>query len=65
MSESDRGFQQLNDDYILLTRSIQEAHADSDGNLEEMITLKSLLEVEALELLSRGANSHKDGESQG
>ena len=53
LSEADPVFQQLTDDYSLLTRSIQNTSAESGGDLEEMMRLKTLLEVEALEILSR------------
>ena len=57
LTETDPGFQQLYDDYELLTRSIQDACAETDGDMEEMIALKTSLEVEALELLSRARSS--------
>jgi len=53
LTETDPGFRQLYADYKLLTRSIQDICAENDGDLQEMITLKTSLEVEALELLSR------------
>ena len=56
LTEADPGFQQLYDDYELLTRSIQDACAETDGDMEEMIALKTSLEVEALELLSRASS---------
>lgn len=52
LKEAVPSFQQLFDDYELLTRAIQDARAEADEDLEEMIALKTLLEVEALELLS-------------
>ena len=54
LAETDPVFQQLSDDYALLTRSIQNIEAETGGDLEEMMSLKTLLEVEALEILSRG-----------
>lgn len=53
LAESDPVFQQLIDDYLLLTRSIQNTEAEAGAELEEMMSLKTLLEVEALEILSR------------
>jgi len=51
--EANPVFKQLSDDYALLTRSIQNINVESGGDLEEMMHLKTLLEVEALEVLSR------------
>ena len=53
LADSDPVFQQLIDDYVLLTRSIQNIEAEMGAELEEMMSLKTLLEVEALEILSR------------
>lgn len=53
LAESDPVFQQLVDDYVLLTRSIQNIEAEAGAELEEMMSLKTSLEVEALEILSR------------
>lgn len=53
LAVNDPVFQQLADDYVLLTRSIQNIEAEAGAELEEMMSLKTLLEVEALEILSR------------
>jgi uncharacterized protein YdcH (DUF465 family) len=53
LAEQDSGFRQLFDDYELLTRSIGDANPEADRDLEEMISLKTSLEVEALEILSQ------------
>ena len=53
LSETDPVFRQLSDDYVLLTRSIQDINSEPGADLEEMMSLKTLLEVEALEILSR------------
>ena len=56
LAEQDSGFRQLFDDYELLTRSISDVDPDADGDLEEMISLKTSLEVEALEILSQAGS---------
>ena len=53
LAESDPVFQQLVDDCVLLTRSIKNIEAEMDAELEEKMSHKTLLEVEALEILSR------------
>jgi len=53
LANQDPGFRQLFDDYELLTRSIGDVDLGADGDLEEMISLKTSLEVEALEKLSQ------------
>ena len=53
LAEQDSGFKQLFDDYELLTWSIGNVVQDAGGDLEEMISLKTSLEVEALEILSQ------------
>ena len=53
LAEADPVFRQLFDDYKLLTRSIHDIGSETDSDLQEMISLKTLLEVEALEILSR------------
>jgi len=53
LAEQDPGFRQLFDDYELLTRSIGNVVQDAGEDLEEMISLKTSLEVEALEILSQ------------
>lgn len=56
LAEQDSGFRQLFDDYELLNRSIGDVAADDDAGLEEMISLKTSLEVEALEILSQAGS---------
>lgn len=53
LAEQDPGFRQLFDDYELLTCSIGNVIQDAGEDLEEMISLKTSLEVEALEILSQ------------
>ena len=53
LAKADPVFQQLIDDYVLLNRSIQNIEVDTGTELEEMLSLKTSLEVEALEILSR------------
>jgi len=53
LAETDPVFRQLSDDYVLLTRSIQDTADEPGGDIEEMMSLKTLLEFEALEILSR------------
>lgn len=53
LAEQDPGFRQLFDDYELLTWSIGNVIQDAGEDLEEMISLKTSLEVEALEILSQ------------
>ena len=53
LAEEDPGFRQLFEDYELLTRSIGNVIQDAGEDLEEMISLKTSLEVEALEILSQ------------
>jgi len=51
--EKDPGFRQLSDDYDLLLQSLNNTAADATGEREEIIGLKTSLEVEALEMLSQ------------
>jgi len=60
LTEADPVFQQLIDDYELLTRSIQNIGAETDQDRQEMISLKAQLEVEALEILSRSISGRRD-----
>ncbi len=60
LTETDPVFQQLIDDYELLTRSIRNIAAETDKDREEMISLKTQLEVEALEILSRSISRQRD-----
>ena len=53
LAEQDPGFRQLFEDYELLTSSIGNVIQDAGEDLEEMISLKTSLEVEALEILSQ------------
>lgn len=53
LAEENPGFRQLFEDYELLTRSIGNVIQDAGEDLEEMISLKTSLEVEALEILSQ------------
>jgi len=53
LAEQDAGFRQLFDDYEFLTRSISDTDPVAESDLEEMISLKTSLEVEALEILSQ------------
>ncbi|MEK6192769.1 MAG: hypothetical protein N2F24_00835 [Deltaproteobacteria bacterium] len=53
LAEQDPGFRQLFEDYELLTWSIGNVIQDAGEDLEEMISLKTSLEVEALEILSQ------------
>jgi hypothetical protein len=46
-------FRQLSDDYELLLRSLEVTKPDADGDRVEMISLKTSLEAEALEMLSQ------------
>lgn len=55
LTEKDPVFRQLSDDYTLLTRSIQNINDEPGGDFEEMMRLKTLLEVEALEIMSRAS----------
>ena len=56
LAEQDPNFRQLFNDYELLTRSIGDVDPGADGDLEEMISLKTSLEVEALEILSQAGS---------
>jgi hypothetical protein len=49
----DSGFRQLNEDYELLLRSLVDSSQDDGGDREELVSLKTTLEAEALERLSR------------
>ena len=53
LAEQDSSFRQLNDDYELLLRSLEKASPGRVGDKEDMIYLKTTLEAEALERLSR------------
>ena len=53
LAEHDSSFRQLNEDYELLLRSIENSNPGSVGDKEDMISLKTSLEAEALEKLSR------------
>jgi len=53
LAEQDSGFSQLNDDYELLLRSFEQNSPGAVGDEEEMMHLKTSLEAEALEKLSR------------
>jgi hypothetical protein len=52
-AKKDKGFRQLCDDYELLVRSLRTTNFQAPGDLEEMISLKTSLEVEVLERLSQ------------
>ena len=56
LAEQDSDFRQLFDDYELLTRSISDVDPGADGDLKEMISLKTSLEAEALEILSQAGS---------
>jgi hypothetical protein len=43
----------LSDDYELLLRSLELTKPDAEGDRVELISLKTSLEVEALEMLSQ------------
>ena len=51
--DQDSGFSQLNEDYELLLRSLADGNQCSVGDRQDLINLKTSLEVEALERLSR------------
>jgi hypothetical protein len=53
LAEHDSSFRQLNDDYELLLRSLERTSPARVGDKEDMIYLKTTLEAEALERLSR------------
>ena len=55
LAEQDSGFRQLNDDYELLLRSLADSDRGTAGDREELVSLKTLLEAEALEKLSRAS----------
>jgi hypothetical protein len=51
--KQDPGFRQLSTDYELLTRSLRDTRPEANDDREEIIGLKTSLEVEALEMLSQ------------
>jgi hypothetical protein len=53
LSERDPGFRQLSDDFELLVQSLGDPAFQATEDKEEMISLKTSLEFEALELLSQ------------
>ena len=53
LAERNSGFRQLSDDYDLLLRSLEVTEPGDEADREEMISLKTSLEVEALEMLSQ------------
>jgi hypothetical protein len=53
LAELDSSFRQLNDDYELLLRSLEKTSPGGIGDKEDMLYLKTSLEAEALEKLSR------------
>jgi hypothetical protein len=53
LSERDPGFRQLSDDFELLVQSLEDPTLHAMEDKEEMISLKTSLEFEALELLSQ------------
>jgi hypothetical protein len=53
LAEHDSSFRQLNDDYELLLRSLETTGLGKVGDKEDLIYLKTSLEAEALERLSR------------
>jgi hypothetical protein len=55
LAEQDSSFRQLNDDYELLLRSLENSSPGLVGDQEDMISLKTSLEAEALEKLSRAS----------
>ena len=53
LAEQDSGFRQLNEEYELLLRSLADKSTVAVGDREELVSLKTTLEAEALERLSR------------
>jgi len=53
--DQDSGFGQLNEDYELLLRSLSDNSQFSAGDREDLVSLKTSLEAEALEKLSRSS----------
>jgi len=53
LSEMDSDFRQLNDDYELLLRSLADSSLGTGRDREELVSLKTALEAEVLERLSR------------
>ena len=55
MAEMDSDFRQLSDDYALLVQSLIASGGSSEGDIEELYSLKTSLEAEALEKLSQAS----------
>jgi hypothetical protein len=53
--DHDSGFRHLNEDYELLLRSLANSSEDAAGDREDLVSLKTSLEAEALEKLSRAS----------
>ncbi len=53
LAKRDSSFGQLNEDYKLLLRSLVQIDPEAEADREEMLGLKTSLEVEALERLSQ------------
>jgi hypothetical protein len=53
LSKRDPGFRQLSNDFELLVQSLEDPTLHALEDKEEMISLKTSLECEALELLSQ------------
>jgi len=58
--DHDSGFSQLNEDYELLLRSLADGSQCSVGDRQDLMNLKTSLEVEALERLSRTSTRKKN-----
>jgi hypothetical protein len=53
LAEQDQEFRQLSNDYELLIQSLRDKNLQGAGDREELISLKTSLEFEALEILSQ------------